>query len=395
MANVWQVSTLTEALKSVIEGAFSSITVEGEISNMRPAASGHLYFTLKDDKAQLRAVMFRSRAAYLSFAPRDGVKVQCTGSLSVYAPRGEYQIVITRMTAAGEGGILLMLEERKRRLAAEGLFDVSRKKPIPFLPDTVGVITSPTGAALRDILQIIKRRNPKVNIVILPAAVQGDAAPCEIVRQIRLANEFDMCDTLIVGRGGGAIEDLLPFSDEAVVKAVASSHIPVISAVGHEIDWALCDYAASYRAPTPSAAAEKAVPPLTDIMASLHQKETALYDGARYTVSKARLLISSFSEEGMELRFRSIEQPLTARLDAAKAALSSGITDILQLYKQRLQLSRRALEDANPQVILNRGYCVARLRETGKVLRNAIEASKGNVIDVRLSKGQIAAVVAG
>lgn len=390
---VWQVSALTEALKGMIESSFSSIVVEGEISNMRPAASGHLYFTLKDNKAQLRAVMFRSRAAMVNFPLRDGVLVQCTGSLSVYAPRGEYQIVVTRMTAAGAGDILQMLEERKHRLAAEGLFDAARKKPIPLFPRTVGVVTSPTGAALRDILQIARRRNPNVNIIIFPAAVQGSSAPSQIVKQIRCANAFDMCDTLIVGRGGGSIEDLLPFSDEAVVRAVAASHIPVISAVGHEIDWALCDYAACYRAPTPSAAAEKAVPLLTDITALLRQKETALYEGARYAVSKARLLIKSFSEEGMELRLRSIEQPLITRLDAAKGILAARITALLQHYRQRVALSLSALENANPQTLLNRGYSIARLRKTGEVLRNCQQAATGDMIDLMLSQGQIAACV--
>lgn len=390
---VWKVCALTEALKSVIESSFSSVTVEGEISNMRPAASGHLYFTLKDEKAQLRAVMFRGNAAYLQFTPRDGMKVQTDGALSVYSARGEYQIIVRRMVQSGNGGILQMLEERKRRLAAEGLFDAGRKRRIPLLPKTVGVVTSPTGAAVRDILQIIKRRNPKVNIVILPAAVQGDAAPAEIVKQIRCANAFEMCDTLIVGRGGGSVEDLLPFSDEAVVRAVASSNIPVISAVGHEIDWALSDYAADYRAPTPSAAAEKAVPLLTDITSSLRQKERALYEAARYTVSKARLLVKSFSEEGMELRLRTIEQPLTVRMDAALSQLKSAMAGLLQRARQRTAMAERALEDANPQVILQRGYSVVRLKRTGAVLRNAALAEKGDVIDVTLMQGRLEAAV--
>lgn len=390
---VWQVSALTAAIRAVIEGSFSSVIVEGEISNMRPASSGHLYFTLKDDSAELRAVMFRSRASYLTYKPRDGMKVQCTGQLSVYAARGEYQIVVTRMILAGSGDILQMLEERKQRLAAEGLFDVKTKRAIPLLPCTVGVVTSPTGAAIRDILQIVRRRNPKVNIVILPAAVQGQSAAGEIAHQIECANATALCDTLIVGRGGGSIEDLLPFSDEAVVRAIARSAIPVISAVGHEIDWALSDYAADYRAPTPSAAAEKAVPQLADIMEMLLQKERAFYDGARFAVSRVRLLVKSFSEEGLELRLRAIEQPLTTRLDAAEAALKASMDNLLRSYRSRLLLAKNAIEDASPQGLLARGYSVVRLKSTGEVLRDAGNTHAGDILNVRVCKGELSATV--
>ena len=266
---VFSVSEINSLLKDMLENSFPQICIEGELSNYRPNSSGHLYFTLKDEASQISAVMFRSAAAYLDFVPKDGTKVQCTGRLTVYPARGNYQILITKMTVSGEGAILKMIEERKRRLAAEGLFDEAKKKPLPPFPQTIGIITSPTGAALRDILQIMRRRNKCVSAIVFPSLVQGDGAAESIVHQIKNANNLKKCDVLIVGRGGGSLEDLLPFSDESVVRAIADSNIPVISAVGHEIDWALSDFAADKRAPTPSAAAELTVPQLSDILNTL------------------------------------------------------------------------------------------------------------------------------
>lgn len=390
---VWQVSSLTAALKHTIEDNFGNVTVEGEISNFRPASSGHLYFTLKDDSAQLRAVMFRSRAAYVMFKPRDGVKVQCTGALSVYPARGEYQIVVTRMALCGSGDILQMLEERKRALAAEGLFDKSRKKPIPLFPTALGIVTSATGAALRDILQVARRRNPRVNIIIFPASVQGEEAAGQIAHQIECANALDLCDVLIVGRGGGSIEDLLPFSEETVIRAVANSHIPLISAVGHEIDWALIDYASDYRAPTPSAAAEVAVPILSDITALLEQYRHSLYDGVRQCIERARSATAYFSIEGMELRLRSIEQPLVWRLDAATQSLQDSITSILQDRRNRITLASSLLESGNPQAVMERGYAVVRRADTGEVLRAANAVNTGDNLNIKLYSGTLAAKV--
>ena len=209
---VFSVTSLTSLIKEMLESSLANITLEGEISGYRPNSSGHLYFTLKDENSQISAVMFRGKAAFLKFAPKDGMEVRCTGTISVYAPRGNYQIIISKMEMAGEGNILQILEERKMRLAAEGLFSPDRKKKIPLFPKKIGVVTSPTGAALRDILQITKRRNPAVDVIVFPAVVQGaDAAP-SIVRQIQAANDFNLVETLIVGRGGGSVEDLLPFS---------------------------------------------------------------------------------------------------------------------------------------------------------------------------------------
>jgi len=234
---VFSVAQITSYIKEILEGAFSTITVEGEISNWRPSSSGHVYFTLKDSTAQLKAVMFRSSLYGLKFKPKDGDKVRCTGRLSVYEPQGTYQLIVNKMEATGAGDILAMLEQRKQRLAAEGLFDSEKKRELPAFPRTIGVITSPTGAAIRDILQVTRRRNKNINVLVFPALVQGEGAAQTIAKMIEIANFYKLCDLLIVGRGGGSLEDLLPFSEEIVVRAVATSRIPTISAVGHEIDW--------------------------------------------------------------------------------------------------------------------------------------------------------------
>ena len=389
---VFTVTNLTSLIRDLLEGTFSNITLEGEISNYRPNASGHLYFTLKDEGAQISAVMFRGRAMSLDFVPKDGMKVKCTGSVSVYAPRGNYQIIINKMEIAGAGNILQILEERKRRLAEEGLFNSERKKPIPRLSKRIGVVTSPTGAALRDILQITKRRNAGVDVVILPALVQGEGAAVTIANMIKTANDFDMCDVLIVGRGGGSLEDLLPFSEEIVVRAIADSHIPVVSAVGHEIDWSLADYAADMRAPTPSAAAELVVPKQSDILQGLAAYKEEFYNQISGKVERLKLMVKSFDVQNMEVRFRSIEQPLLNRLENARQSLIDGMNQKVKDTKSLVEQSVRILEQASPQTILNRGYSMVRTAE-GKVVRSAVDVASGNRLEITPANGKIFATV--
>lgn len=391
--NVYTVSQLTGLIKTMLEGTFPSVQIKGEISNFRPNASGHLYFVLKDNDAQISAVMFRGRAAALSFVPKDGMLVQATGAISVYAPRGNYQIIINSMSKAGTGDIMEMIEERKKRLAAEGLFDQDRKKRIPYLPETVGIITSPTGAALRDILQISKRRNDKIDIIVFPALVQGEDAAQSITKMIKIANKYAMCDVLIVGRGGGSLEDLLPFSDEGVVRAIADSEIPVISAVGHEIDWALSDFAADVRAPTPSAAAELAIPLKQDINETLTNAKQDLYDNIQSRINNLRMLLKTFTPESMELQFRSIEQPYLMRFDNAKKLLEQNITELIKEKKNILQTCIQTLENCNPQTIFDRGYSMVTDAQTGKVIRNAKELSIGKSICIKPSQGMLTATV--
>lgn len=392
---VFTVSQINSLLKGVIEESFPLITIEGEISNYRPNSTGHLYFTLKDKTSQISAVMFRFRAASLTFVPKDGMFVRCKGSLSVYEPRGTYSISINSMELAGEGNILLLLEQRKRQFLQEGLFDEQRKKPLPLFPKTVGVVTSSTGAALRDIMQIIRRRNSTTGITIFPAIVQGSDAAPSIANQIKIANKYKMCDVLIVGRGGGSLEDLLPFSEECVVRAVAESEIPVISAVGHEIDWALCDFVADKRAPTPSAAAELCTPVKSEVISYLQNKQSEFYTAIKSRVENLKLLVKQFSPENMENRFRNIEQPLLFRFDSAKEDLLNGMSERLKETRIHIEKMKSVLEASNPRLILAKGYSMVRDKTTGKIIRGIEDTSIGSEIEIIPAKGKITATVTG
>lgn len=388
------VSELTGIVKTLIEESLPDVMVEGEISNWRPASSGHVYFTLKDSGASIQAVMFKGRALRLAFKPSDGTLVRARGALGVYAARGQYQIVVESMQKAGEGDILALLEERKRRLAAEGLFDNDAKPAIPLFPTRVAVITSPTGAALHDILSVLKRRNAGIRVTILPAAVQGDEAPMAIVRQIQTANEFGLGDVIILGRGGGSLEDLLAFSDESVVRAVAASGIPIISAVGHEIDWSLCDYAASLRAATPSAAAEL----VSDSAASIADRIVAAHDtlglGFNARLQKTRMLVASFSSDSLHLRFDRLLQPYRQRFDDASDDLSRGIKDSAIEAARRLAASTSLLKASDPMSILARGFAVVRRQGGSQAVRDASWLSSGEAVSISFAKGQAVATIA-
>lgn len=389
---IFTVSELNGIIKEILEG-FPVITLEGEISNYRPNSSEHLYFNLKDNSSIISAVMFRGAAYSLNFAPKDGMKVQVTGKLSVYGPQGKYQIIISKMSIAGEGDILRMIEERKRKLSAEGLFDQTKKKKLPAFPKTIGIVTSPTGAALRDILQITKRRNKCISVNIFPALVQGTDAAVTIAQQIKTANAFNLCDVLIVGRGGGSLEDLLPFSEECVVRAIAESHIPVVSAVGHEIDWALSDYAADLRAPTPSAAAEIVVPQLSEIKTILLQYSNELYENSMNRVEKIKLMIKSFKPENLEMQFRSIEQPLLQRFDNAKEGLFQNIIQKLRDTRQYIENCETVLENASPQTIFNRGYSMVRNKNSGEIVLSTENIQEGTELEIVPASGKITATV--
>ena len=391
--NFLTVSQLNNLIKNMLEGSFSSIQLKGEISNFKNNSSGHLYFALKDADSQISAVMFRGRASTLRFAPKDGMLVLVTGSVSVYPPQGRYQIIVTSMVQAGLGEIMEMIEKRKKKLAAEGLFDSSRKRILPFFPQTVGVVTSPTGAAIRDILRIAVRRNPKVSVTILPAMVQGQGASQTIERMIKIANEYRLCDVLIVGRGGGSLEDLLPFSDENVVRAIAESEIPTISAVGHDIDWALSDFAADVRAPTPSAAAELAIPVQQDIEVHIQNMRNELFNTMQNKIHSLRMLLKTFTPENMELQLRHIEQPLLNRYEKARSELDEGIRDLIQEKRRKIQNCTVILESCNPQTIFNRGYSMVRDGVTGKVIRSPEDTEIGHSISITPARGQITASV--
>lgn len=390
--NAFTVSQLTGLIKTMLEGSFSNVVLKGEISNFKPSASGHLYFSLKDSNAQISAVMFRGSASYLNFKPKDGTLVLVKGKISVYEPRGNYQLIISSMIEAGVGNIMEMIEMRKRKLAAEGLFDTDRKKPLPFFPKTIGVVTSSNGAALRDIINIRNRRNPKVNIIILPALVQGDTAAATIEYMIKLANRYEICDALIIGRGGGSLEDLLPFSEENVVRAVAESRIPTVTAVGHEIDWALCDYASDKRAPTPSAAAEILIPELETLQGNLEYYKDELFNGINSKIKSTRLLLKTFDTENMRTRLQNIEQRLSERFDRAFESLEQSMKKIIEEKRHKAALCRQTIENCSPQTVFDRGYSMVSDKD-GNVIRSAEQVKSGDLIKIRPASGRIEATV--
>ncbi len=387
------VSELTQVIRSTLETGFLNLSVKGEISNFRPSSTGHYYFTLKDDNSVISVVMFRNRQAGLSFMPSDGNLVTIKGDLSVYPKRGSYQIICEKMEKSGSGDILQLLEKRKKKLASEGLFDRERKKRLPFLPEKVILITSPTGAALRDILQVTGRRCSGINIVILPVPVQGEKASRKIAESIRIANRYKMGDVIITGRGGGSLEDLLPFSEEEVVYAIANSEIPVISAVGHEIDTALSDLAADVRAPTPSSAAEIVSMDREELLSRIAGIKKSLILTIRQRIGIVRALLTGFTPEQMERNLRIIIQPFLLRFDDAKESIINSMKNRLLKKKHMVELIKQNLLSSSPFEILKKGYAIVTDYKTNKVITSSTEIQNGEMIGIRLDSGKLKAEV--
>ena len=386
------VSELTSLIKNTLEGSFFGLTVEGEISGFRPASTGHWYFSLKDQNAVISCTMWRSTIPRVAFKPKDGLKVVVTGSISVFEPRGTYQIICTSMKIAGEGDILAMLEERKRRYDSLGYFDQDKKKPIPRRPSRVAVITSPTGAALQDILQITGRRNRGLDIIILPAIVQGTDAAASIAARIKEVNDFLLADVMIVGRGGGSIEDLLPFSEDCVIEAIHQSCIPVISAVGHEIDWAISDYVADLRAPTPSAAAELVCESVIDQMEKVNQLRADMYEAVLSKLNTIKLRLASFSRENAKAQLESRLNRQRMTLDVLTTDMKHSMQTLLSQRKSKAELLRHKMEALSPLAVLERGYSIVTDRN-GKTLKTIDQVKTGDSISIKLSDGRILADV--
>ena len=386
------VSELTSLIKNTLEGSFFGLTVEGEISGFRPASTGHWYFSLKDQNAVINCTMWRSTIPRVAFKPKDGLKVVVTGSISVFEPRGTYQIICTSMKIAGEGDILAMLEERKRRYDSLGYFDESKKKPIPRRPGRVAVITSPTGAALQDILQITGRRNKGLDIIILPAIVQGSDAAISIARRIMEVNEFALADVMIVGRGGGSIEDLLPFSEECVIEAIHQSQIPVISAVGHEIDWAISDYVADLRAPTPSAAAELVCESSIDQMEKVNQLRADMTEAIVSKLNAIKLRLASFSPENARAQLENRLNKRRMLLDGLSVDMQHSMQNLLAQRKARSELLRHKIQALSPLAVLDRGYSIVTDKD-GRTLKSIGQVNAGDNISIKLSDGRIIAGV--
>ena len=424
---------LNALARDLLEGSFASVWVQGEISNFSRPASGHMYFTLKDERAQVRCALFRQKSAYLRFVPRDGALVLVRGRLTLYEARGDYQLVLEHMEEAGEGVLRAQFEALKARLAAEGLFDAERKRELPRLPRRLGVLTSPTGAAVRDVLHVLARRFPMLEVDVLPVPVQGAGAAAEIRAMLERAAASGRYDVLLVTRGGGSLEDLWSFNDEALARAIAASPVPVVSAVGHEVDFSLADFAADLRAPTPSAAAELLAPDAGDMLATLaHSRRRLDAAMARLAANLAQRTDRAFLQlRALSPRLRLERgghrlEVLRARKDVARAGAMEhrhrrlrearqGLETLhprhrlaeqarradwlvrqlqacgertVQRRADRLDGLARALHSLSPLGTLARGYAILRRHDDGAIVRSTAQVSSGDRLRARLSDGE-------
>jgi len=390
----WTVTDITRYLRQVIETdeLLQDVWVIGEVSNCSRPSSGHLYFTLKDNSASLKIVMWRSTVVRQTFIPRDGDAVEVHGSMGVYEAGGSYQLYADMLRPTGEGLLYQEFLRLKARLEAEGLFDPLRKRPIPRWPHRIGIVTSPTGAALRDMLTALRRRYPLASVVISPAPVQGDDAPPRIVDAIRLLNRQVSPDVILIGRGGGSIEDLWAFNDERVARAICSSQAPVICGIGHETDFTIADFAADLRAPTPTAAAELCVPDrfelaesLDEIVSRMQQAVRTCLATPRWELREAQNRLALYSPES---RVRSGRQ----RLDELSRRLETSAAHTLQVCGLHLRAAEQRLNALNPSSVLNRGYSIVQ-RKDGVVITQVSQVNEGDPIHVRVSDGTFAAKV--
>lgn len=434
---VWTVSELTARIKELLEERFPAFWVEGEISNLRVPSSGHAYFTLKDELAQIKAVLFRNRSRRVRFELEDGLHVLAFGSLDVYAVKGEYQLVVELLEPKGLGALQLAFEQLKARLAAEGLFDQARKRSLPRFPRKIGIVTSPTGAAIRDILTILSHRFADLHLLIVPVRVQGDEAPDEIVRGLADLNQVENLDVIIVARGGGSLEDLWAFNEEAVARAIAASKVPVISAVGHETDVTIADFVADVRAPTPSGAVELVVEEKAAVVAALSDFHDRLIRSMRQRIERPRDLVEALARRrvltdparpirdlqrrvddltfrlatglsGCESRARQrvlmatnflcSRTPLARIADGARlldqlhGRLRAGAAHAVERSRHRLGAAVGQLDSLSPLSVLRRGYSLTRL-PSGEIVRSGGQVGPGHPIEVLLHEGTLDCLV--
>lgn len=428
-ANVISVSELNRLARDLLESGLPALWISGEISNLTLAASGHAYFSLKDERAQIRAVMFRNRLSQLGFVPKEGMRVEARGTVTLYEPRGDYQVNLAELRQAGLGALFEAFEKLKARLAIEGLFDNRHKKPLPAHPRAIGIVTSPRAAALRDVVTTLRRRAPGIPLILYPAQVQGEAAPAQIVAAIEAAGTRQEVDVLIVCRGGGSIEDLWSFNDERVARAVFACPLPVVSGVGHETDFTICDFVADLRAPTPTAAAELTSPDRAAMLARLaelrRQLDQALrrrlenaaqrldqlgrrlvHPGARLNQQRERLAadarlleqlirsrLSSTRQRidglGERLRRASPDLPRRAeRLARAAAALTRARNGLLDVQRQRLARLADQLSALNPEAVLARGYAIVETAD-GHAATDPARLAQNERVTLRLARGSV------
>ncbi len=370
----------------------SSVSVRGEISNFKPHPSGHMYFTLKDQNAEIAAVMFRGDASRMNFRPANGMRVVVYGNIDLYEKSGRYQVYVRTMLADGVGALYMELERLKKKLEAEGLFDESRKKPLPAFPQRVGVITASSGAALRDILNITGRRYPEADILICPSLVQGADAPASLCAGLELLNAYGGCDVIILGRGGGSIEDLWAFNDEQVVRAVAASRIPVISAVGHETDFTLCDFAADRRAPTPSAAAELAVPDRRALLGYVEEKQGQMSLCLRSKIERCAERIGRYEKSLSLLSPEGKLSRMEEKLRHAEELLDRNMKRTVERDRGALASALERLNALNPLAVLERGYTALQSRE-GRILSRARELKENETVTLLMHDGTAQATI--
>lgn len=395
-AAVWSVGELTAYLKRLLEtdALLSQVQVRGEISNFRRHSSGHLYFSLKDDKALLPCVSFRGSAAKLRFDPQEGQRVVAWGNISVYEPQGKYQLVVSFMQPDGLGELHQRFEALKAQLEGEGLFAPERKRPLPRFPRSIALVTSPTGAAVRDLLNILERRYPLARVVLVPTLVQGEAAPASIVRSLQRAARAGV-DVIIAGRGGGSLEDLWAFNEEVVARAIFASPVPVISAVGHETDVTIADLVADLRAPTPSAAAELAVPDQGELRARLAALGRHAQAGLESLAHSRRMRLARLEQNPIFTRPETLLAPWLQRVDLAAEQAVNTVSRRLERAGQTLARLTASLRALDPREVLGRGYAlVQRTRDQALVSRVAL-AAPGEDLTIAVSDGAIAARVAG
>ncbi len=385
------VSTLVQLLQELVEDNFVQVLVQGELSNVSQPPSGHYYFTLKDKRAQIKCVMFRSQVRALRFKPTDGLAVICRGRVSIYPQRGDLQLIVDGIEPEGVGALQLAFEQLKAKLEGEGLFAEDLKKPLPLFPQVVGVVTSSTGAAIQDILNVLRRRSAGLQVVIRSVRVQGDGAAAEIATAIADLNRETAADVLIVGRGGGAREDLWAFNEEVVARAIASSRIPVISAVGHETDFSIADLVADLRAPTPSVAAEIVVKNRLELESHLDQLTLRLAAQIR-----SRLTLLSSSLSGLEKRLRApVElvklQQLT--LQQLSLRLQQGMGELLAEQNHRLTVLLSKLQILSPLTVLSRGYAIVKQGRTGEIVLTTEQLKSGDQLQIKLAAGEVMTMV--
>ncbi len=390
----WTVSELTAYIRDLFEIDFrlQDVELEGEISNFTQARSGHLYFTLKDANAQLKCVMWRSAAEKLRFLPQDGDAVVVHGRISVYEAGGVYQLYADKLQPAGRGDLALAFERLKQQLADEGLFAEAHKKPIPQFPRKIGIVTSADAAALRDILNVLARRWPLVQVLMAPTLVQGSEAPAQIVRALRWLDGRSDIDTIIIARGGGSMEDLWAFNDEGVARALFAAQHPIISGVGHEVDFTITDFVADLRAPTPSAAAELAVPDIADIAPLVGGLQAHLHDLMMDRLAQYRREVQSLVRHLTLLSPRSRVDSHRQRLDTLANRLAQAVQRTLVQQQGRLAVARAQLQAVGPQATLSRGYAIVRT-ENGRIVRSVDQVKTGDALDVQVADGRFPATV--